>query len=125
MDRVREGGSVHFFAESRAMVFLVTFPAVLGLLLLGAHILHGGGSVYMVIGCVGLCGLLFSRNRWLLYIVQTVLALATIEWLFTTYDIVRERQEQGHEWQRAAIILIGVAGLNVASAALLRLRKGV
>ncbi len=107
------------------MPFLVTFPAVLSLLLLGAHFLHNGGSVYMALGCVGLCGLLVSRNRWLLYIVQTVLALAAIEWLCTTYNIVLQRQEEGRSWERAAVILIGVAGLNVAAAGLLRLRKMV
>ena len=107
------------------MPFLVVFPAILSFLLLAAHFLHNGGGVFMVLGCVGLCGLLFSRNRWLIYIVQTVLVLAAIEWLCTTYDIVVQRQQEGRPWERAAVILILVAGLNVAAAGLLRLRAGV
>src|ERR1035437_1142277 len=95
------------------MAVLISLPAVLSLLLLGAHLMHNGGSLLLVAGCVGLCTLLFSRKRWSLYIVQAVLALAAIEWLFTTYAIVQMRQQEGQAWVRAAGILIGVACLNV------------
>ena len=105
------------------MAFLISLPAVLSLLLLAAHFLFHGGNLVLAIGSVGLCALLFSRKRWPLYIVQAVLALAAIEWLFTTYDLVQKRQQGGHEWVRAASILLGVACLNVVAAGLLRLRK--
>ncbi|MGN6369217.1 MAG: hypothetical protein ACTHN5_13230 [Phycisphaerae bacterium] len=105
------------------MPFLVVLPAALSLLCLAAHVLHHGGSVFLAAACVGLCALLFSRNRWLLRLVQMVLILATIEWLVTTYDLVSQRQAVGLPWERAATILILVAGLNVAGAALLFLRR--
>ncbi|HUO09448.1 MAG TPA: hypothetical protein VM008_14160 [Phycisphaerae bacterium] len=105
------------------MPFLIVLPAIISFLLLGAHILHNGGSVFLALACVGLSTLLVSRHRWLIYVVQIILTLATIEWLATTYDIIIQRQAAGLAWERAAVILIGVAGLNVAAAALLFLRK--
>jgi len=100
------------------MGLLKTLPAALSLLLLAAHILHAGGSWLLIFACVAPCALLRSRNRWLLYFVQTVLAIAAIEWIFTAYDIMQQRQLAGQAWLRAAIILIAVAALNVGAAAL-------
>jgi hypothetical protein len=105
------------------MAFLIVLPAILSLLILAAHIWFHSGDWLLTLGSLLLCGLLLFRKWWTLYIIQTVLALAAIDWLFTTYELIRRRQMQGQGWGRAAAILFGVAVFNMGAAALLRLRK--
>ena len=105
------------------MSFVLSIPAVLSLLVLAAHFLHNDSGWLPVVVSIALCGLLFSRNRWLLYAVQTVLILAAIEWVFTAQGLAQERQQMGLPWIRSAIILVSVALFNVAAAAMLRWRK--
>ena|ERR1041384_656046 len=106
------------------MPILISLPAILSFLLLAAHFLHQGESFAALIS-VGICVLLFSRDRWVIRIVQTILAMAAVEWLFTTYHIVQQRQMEHRDWIRAAAILIVLAVFNIAAAAILRLRREV
>jgi len=105
------------------MSFFIILPAILSLLMLAAHILHRSGSLFLALTSLMLGALLFTGKRWTLYVLQVVLALAAVEWLFTTYAIVQQRQSEGTAWARAAIILIAVAVFNVVAAGLLKFRK--
>src|SRR4051812_38798672 len=98
---------------------LATVPALLSLLLLGAHFVHAG-SLLLALGSLAICALVFSRDRRIIWIVQGILALGALEWVFRTYEIVQERQVEHREWLRAALILLVVAGFTAASATLLR-----
>jgi len=106
------------------MSILVTAPAFLSFLLLGAHYVHRGAPLLAVL-CVALCALLFSANRAVIRIAQVVLALAAVEWVLTTYEIMQERQVEHREWVRAAMILLGVAVFNLLAAGVLRYRRRV
>lgn len=105
------------------MPVLFVLPAIVSLLILAAHFLHNGGNFLLVIPCLALCLFLFSHNRWMLYIVQIALILATIEWIFTAIDIVQVREQTGLPYMRAAIIISSVAALNLIAAVLLRYRN--
>ena len=86
-------------------------PAILALLLLGAHFLHDG-LVYLVPLCVGLAVLLFVRLRWVPTLVSLVLLLAGIEWLRTLYVLASVRIGAGQPYLRLVLILAGVAILT-------------
>ena len=118
------------------MAIFLSLPALVSLLALAAHFIRQASGFFslgqrlnawiclgLALGSILVCGLLMMRKWWTLYIVQTVLALAVIEWLFTARALVQERQAEGLPWERAAAILIGVACLNVVAAVLLRFRK--
>jgi len=94
-------------------------PAILALLLLGAHFLHDG-LVYLVPLCVGLAALLFVRLRWVPVVVSLVLLLAGVEWLRTLYLLASARISAGQPHLRLVLILAGVAILTWLAAWLLR-----
>jgi hypothetical protein len=89
------------------MVFLSLLPVVLSFMLLAAHFLRSGNLVL-----VGLCLitplLLFVRKPWVVRLIQVLLVLGALEWLWTTAQIIERRQAAGGPWIRAAVIFGGV-----------------
>jgi len=101
------------------VAILRAIPAVLCFLVLGAHF-YRQGSVLLPAGCVAMIILLFIHDRRMIHILRGILVLAAIEWVFTTFNLMQERQAEHREWIRGAVILLVVAGFNLISAALLR-----
>jgi hypothetical protein len=89
------------------MVVLSLLLVILSFLLLGAHFLHHGSTTL-----VGLCLvaplLLLIRKPWVARLIQVLLVLGALEWLWTMAQIIERRQAAGDAWVRVAIILGGV-----------------
>jgi len=94
-------------------------PAILSLLLLGAHFSRHNLSLLIVIPLV-LLGLLFLCEPWVARLVQWVLVLASLEWLRTAVVLALQRQDQGMPWARSAVILGAVCVFSLASALVFR-----
>jgi len=101
------------------MNFLRLLPAILSLLLLGAHFSRHNLSLLIVIPLV-LLGLLFLCEPWVARLVQWVLVLASLEWLRTAVVLALQRQDQGMPWARSAVILGAVCAFSLASALVFR-----
>jgi predicted membrane metal-binding protein len=104
------------------MNFLRLTPAILSLLVLGAHFLRSG-QMLMVGACLALILLLLVRSRWVPRLIQVVLLLGSIEWLLTLYTFADQRMTYGQPWLRMAIILGCVALFTGASAFVFRNRQ--
>lgn len=100
------------------MNFLIALPAVLSLLVLGAHFLRSGWPA-LTIACVAIPVLLVVRRPWAVKVVQAVLVLGALLWVRTVIVLIDERQAAGRAWLRMAIILGGVALFTFLSAVLL------
>jgi len=96
------------------MTFLYLLPVLLSFLLLAAHFLRG-----MSLVLIGLCLfaplLLLIRRRWVPWIIQIMLLFGALEWLATMAALINERQQEGRDWHRMAIILGGVMLFTAAS----------
>ncbi len=97
------------------MTFLLILPAVLSLLLLGAHFLRDG-VVVLVAACAGLCLLLLIARPWVARVVQAALVLGSLEWIRTLVVLALQRQHAGLPWLRMAVILGAVAALALLAA---------
>lgn len=104
------------------MNFLRLTPAILSLLVLGAHFLRSG-QMLIVGACLALILLLLVRSKWIPRVMQLVLLLGSIEWLWTLYAFAEQRMAHGQPWLRMAIILGGVALFTGASALVFRNRQ--
>jgi hypothetical protein len=100
------------------MTFLILTPAVLSLLVLGAHFFRAGWLIAVLV-CLLAIVLLLIPKRWSMRAVQVLLIIGTLKWLRATYLFVGERAAYGLPWTRLAIILGAVAGLTAFSALLL------
>ena len=104
------------------MNFLRLTPAILSLLILGAHFLRSGQT--LIVGlCLVLILLLLLRSKWVPRLIQAVLVLGSLEWLWTLYTFAVIRMAHGQPWLRMAIILGGVALFTAASAFVFRNRQ--
>lgn len=101
------------------MNFVRLIPVILSLLVLGAHFLRDGQTL-IVAACIGLVMLLWLRTRWVPRVIQLVLVLGAVEWLWTLYAFATIRAAHGQPWTRLAIILGGVALFTAASALVFR-----
>jgi hypothetical protein len=90
-------------------------PAVLSLLVLGAHFLRQGQTLLLVIS-VALIGLLAVPRRWALRVLQAALVLGAVEWIRTLIVLFQIRGEMGMPVTRMVIILAAVALFTAASA---------
>lgn len=89
-------------------------PVVLSFVVLAAHFLRTGS--YVIVGiCLAMPLLLLVRRWWVVRVIQISLLLAAVEWLFTTMQIVQERQAEGRPWLRAGIIFGTVVFWTLAS----------
>jgi hypothetical protein len=66
---------------------LIYIPVVLSLVVLGAHFMRYGNSI-AVAGALALIALLFVRRAWVARLMQVVLVLGTLEWVYTIYELV-------------------------------------
>lgn len=103
------------------MNFLRLFPAILSMLVLGAHFFRGGNLVVVAV-VVALLLLLLLKKPWVAYAYQALLVVGAVEWLRTLVEIMRRRQAMGEPWTRMAIILGVVAVITAASALVFRSR---
>jgi hypothetical protein len=89
-------------------MLLRLLPAILSLVVLGAHFLRLGNLVVvaLLIACIGL---LWVRRPWAAYSVQTILAMGIVVWILTGYGIALIRIQNGEPWIRMAVILGAVA----------------
>jgi hypothetical protein len=89
-------------------MLLRLLPAILSLVVLGAHFLRLGNLVLvaLLIACIGL---LWVRRPWAAYSVQTILAMGIVVWILTGYGIALIRIQNGEPWIRMAVILGAVA----------------
>ncbi len=90
------------------MTALLLAPAVLSLLVLGAHFLRGGQLVLVVLTLV-LVGLLSVRRPWAARAAQVALLLGACEWVRTTAALLGRRMQEGEPWVRMVVILGAVA----------------
>lgn len=97
------------------MNFLRHIPVIFSFLLIGAHFQRAGYSSLALL-CVFTPGLLFFTRPWSVRVVQTLLLLASLEWLRTLFCLVDLRQEAGEPWIRLAFIIGGVALFTGTSA---------
>lgn len=104
------------------MPVLRRIPALLALLLLGAHFLRFA-QFPLVALCLGLLVPLFVPRRWAQALVALALALGALVWLETLAGDVRERWDFGTPWLRLAAILGAVALFTAWSAWLVRPRR--
>ena len=103
------------------MNFFRLLPAILSLLLLGAHF-YRAGWVVLTVACVLLLVTLFFRRAWVPRLLQLVLGLGALEWLRTLYVLAAERVAFGQPWGRLAMILGAVALFTALSALVFRSR---
>ena len=89
-------------------------PAVLALLVLGAHFLRAG-NVALVAVALAATLLLFVRRPWAARAVEGTLLLAALEWLRTLALLAGERRAAGAPYVRMTLILAGVAILTALS----------
>lgn len=97
------------------MNFLRLLPAILSLLLLGAHFSRAGLS-WLAPVFVLLPLLLFLKKPWVPRLMQVVLVLGSLEWVRSTLVYVGQRREIGDSWGRLAAILGAVALFTLLSA---------
>ena len=98
------------------------FPAVLSLLLLGAHFLRRG-ELAGCGSCVLLVLLLPHRRPWVPRLVQAALTAGTLLWVGNAIFMVRRRAQEGGPVLRLALILGFVTLLTAASAWLVGTRR--
>lgn len=103
------------------MSVLRRIPALLALLLLGAHFLRFG-RLALVALCLLLLGPLFVPRRWAQRLVSAALALGSLVWLWTLGEDVQQRLAFGMPWLRLAAILGAVALFTAWAAWLVRPR---
>jgi hypothetical protein len=104
------------------MTLLLTLPAALSLIVLGAHF-YRAGLWPLTLACVALLALLAVPRAWAARVVQIALLLGAVEWVWTTVGFVRQRMALDAPWMRLAIILGAVAAFAVLAAALFQTRR--
>ncbi|HER19685.1 MAG TPA: hypothetical protein ENO14_01415 [Chromatiales bacterium] len=97
-------------------------PAVLSLLVLGAHFLRQGQTLLLVIS-LGLIGLVAVPRRWALRVLQAALVLGAVEWIRALLVLSRVRAEMAMPATRMTIILAAVALFTAASAFVVPARR--
>ena len=90
-------------------------PAVLSLLLLGAHFLRDG-HVALVAASLAPLALVFVPRPWAARALQLILVVAALEWVRTLTELALQRAHAGLPWLRMAIILGTVAALALLGA---------
>jgi hypothetical protein len=101
------------------MFVLRRLPALLALLMLGAHFLRFGQAP-LVLLCLALLVPLFVPRPWAQAIVRWALLLGSLVWLWTLVGDIRTRLAFGEPWLRLALILGAVAAFTAWAAWLLR-----
>jgi hypothetical protein len=87
----------------------------LALLLLAAHLLHGG-LLPLAVLAVLLIGLLSVRRPWAARVLQAALLLAAVEWILTTVALAQMRLQHGQPYLRLTMILGAVTAFTLLAA---------
>jgi hypothetical protein len=95
---------------------LLYIPVVLSFVVLGAHFMRYGDTIF-VVTAAAMIALLLIRQPWVARLIQVVLVLGALEWLRTLYELVQLRIALGEPYGRMLFILASVA-IVTASAAL-------
>jgi len=90
-------------------------PAVVALLLLGAHFLRGGHTILVGL-CVLAVPLSFVSRPWLVRTLRSALVVGTAVWLWTAWGLVSLRRAAGEPYLRMLFILLAVAAFTALSA---------
>lgn len=98
--------------------FLLSLPAGLSVVVLGAHLLFHG-QLPLVPPVLALLALLWVRRAWAARVLQAALVLGAAEWVRTALASAAARDAAGAPWLRMALILGAVALVSLLGAALL------
>jgi glucose-6-phosphate-specific signal transduction histidine kinase len=101
------------------VTFLHLLPALLSLLVLGAHFLRAGNLLLLGVA-LGLMAILLVRRWWAARAVQVALLLGMAEWARTLVELAGARARAGEPYARLVAILAGVALATGLSALALR-----
>jgi VIT1/CCC1 family predicted Fe2+/Mn2+ transporter len=97
---------------------LRTVPAVLAMLVLGAHYFRGA-SYLATAACLLAPVLFFLRRPWSVVVSRVVLLAACVVWIVTALRLAEARRAFGEPYLRMVLILAGVAAFTAAAALLL------
>lgn len=100
--------------KNRFKVLLNLTPAIISLLLIGAHFLRSGNFLVSILSLI-LIMALCVREPLVARTAQITLLLATAEWIHVAFTLVPVRMESGLPWTKLVIILGSVAALSVVS----------
>jgi len=103
--------------------FLRTIPAVLAVLVLGAHF-YRAGSLVPVAACLALVPVLFVRRPAVRLACRLCLAAGAVVWIVTAARISRYRMAGGQPYLRMLAILCAVAAFTAFAAWLLPAARG-
>lgn len=101
------------------MNVLRLIPVFISFLLLGAHFLRAGNTVFVVI-LLAVLLLLFIRKYWVPWIMQLILLLGSLEWIRTLVSVAQVRMGADLPWMRMAVILGAVALFTALSCLVFR-----
>ncbi len=93
---------------------LLLLPVILSALVMGAHFLRGG-HLGGVLFCLAALFLLTIREAWAARLMQLLLLLGALVWIWTMVDLAGIRRSLGEPWIRMAVILSSVALFTAAS----------
>jgi hypothetical protein len=92
-------------------------PVLLSFVVLAAHFSRAGETALAGV-VLGLPLLLVLRRRWVVRVLELVLALGALEWVRTMVRLVDLRRAHGLPWLRLVAILGAVAAVTLVSALL-------
>ena len=98
------------------------FPVFFSFLLIAAHFQRAGLSI-LAVACLLAPGLLYFTRLWSIRILQTLMFLASLEWIRTLIYLVQLRQGADMPWMRLAIVIGAVALFTAASTLVFRHRS--
>jgi len=101
--------------------FLQLIPVVLSFVLIGAHFLRSNNLILVGLSLLCIC-LLFVKKALIARLIQVVLVLGAVEWVYTTYVFASMRMENGMPWVRLVIILGVVICFTLGSSGVFFLR---
>ena len=104
------------------MNFIRLLPAILSILLLGAHFFRAGNIAFVSCAVVTLL-VLVIRKPWVARLVRIVLVIGGIEWIRTAVILARMRQAAGAPWMRIVLILGAVAAFTICSSLIFRFKS--
>lgn len=101
---------------------LLYIPIVLSLVVLGAHFMRDGNDIFVAVAVLTIA-LLFVRQPWVARLIQVVLVLGALEWVYTLYGLIQLRAALDQPYARMAIILGTVAAVTLCSALLFQVKE--
>jgi hypothetical protein len=96
------------------MTFLQLLPVALSFLLLGAHFMRAGETLFVALSA-GALALLAVPRPWAARAAQVLLLAGAFEWVRSLTTLVAERQQLGLPFTRLALIIGAVALWTAAS----------